>query len=48
MFNFFITTPNIVMKAIKLTDSRDSVPFFIITKRQAVNTAEFSSANALW
>lgn len=43
----FTTTPNIVMKAIKLTDSCDSVSFLIITKRQAANTAEFSSANAL-
>lgn len=36
------TTPNNVMEAIKLTDSRDSVSFLIITKRQAANTAEFS------
>lgn len=43
----FTTTPNIVMKAIKLTDSCDSVSFLIITKRQAANTAEFPSANAL-
>lgn len=41
------TTPNIVMEAIKLTDSHDSVSFLIITKRQAANTAEFSWANAL-
>lgn len=43
----FPTTPNVVTKAIKLTDSRDSVSFLIITKRQAANTAEFSSANVL-
>lgn len=41
------TTPNIVMEAIKLTDSHDSVSFLIITNRQAANTAEFSWANAL-
>lgn len=43
----FTTTPNTVIKAIKLTDSSDSVSFLIIAKRQAANTAEFSSANAL-
>lgn len=43
----FTTTPNIVIKAIKLTDSCDSVSFLIIAKRQAANIAEFSSANAL-
>lgn len=43
----FTTTPNIVMKAIKLTDFCDSVSFLIAVKRQRANTAEFSSANAL-
>lgn len=43
----FPTTPNVVTKAIKLADSRDSVSFLIITKRQAANAAEFSSANVL-
>lgn len=41
------TTPNIIIEAIKLTDSHDSVSFLIITNGQAANTAEFSWANAL-